>query len=69
MNFQQGYRPPQPPKKKMSKALIVLIIAAALCVLAAGGAALSRYIREKNRQDALAADWPPISRFFCPISM
>ena len=66
MNFQQGYRPPQPPKKKMSKALLIAIVAAVLCAAAAGGTALSRYIEEKNRQDALAAELAPYQQVFLP---
>ncbi len=66
MNFQQGYRPPQPPKKKKSRTLLILIIAAALCAFAAGGVALSRYIQEKNRQDALAAELAPYQQVFLP---
>ncbi len=66
MNFQQGYRPPQPPKKKMNKALLIVIVAAALCAVTAGGIAVSRFIQEKNRQDALALELAPYQQVFLP---
>ncbi len=66
MNFQQGYRPPQPPKKKKSKLLMIALIAAALCAAAAGGTVLSRFIQEKNRQDALAVELAPYQQVFLP---
>ena len=66
MNFQQGYRPPNPPKKKMSKALIAALIVLVLCAAVAGGIALSRLIQERNRQNALAAELAPYQQVFLP---
>ena len=66
MNFQQGYRPPQPPKKKKSKVLLIALTAAVLCGAVAVGTALSRFVQEKNRQDALAAELAPYQQVFLP---
>ncbi len=66
MNFQQGYVPPKPPKKKMSRTMLISIIAAAVIAAAAGGVFLSRFIMERNRQNALAAELAPYQQVFLP---
>lgn len=68
MNFQQGYRPPQPPKptrKPRIAAFIVLalLVLAAVATLAFYGV---RFLREKSRQDALAAELAPYQNVFLP---
>ena len=72
MNFQQGYRPPQPPaapeKKKhpLKWALILLAAAAVIAAIAFGvKAAMSAY-QEKARQDALAAEVAPYQSVYLP---
>ena len=64
---QQIYRPPQPARNSKGKTIIIaLLVVLILGALAAGGVALTRYIQEKNRQDALAAELAPYQQVFLP---
>ena len=70
MNFQQGYRPPQPAKpakkKKLSKGLLIGLIAAALCLVGIGGYAGLRVHRENTRLRALADALAPYREAYLP---
>ena len=72
MNFQQGYRPPQPPaapeqkKHPLKWALILLAAAVGIAAIVFGvKAAMSAY-HEKARQDALAAEVAPYQSVYLP---
>ena len=73
MNYQQGYRPPQPPalpprKKKhpLRLALIVLGVFAVAAAIAFGVKTAKEAFDEKARQDALAAEIAPYQSVFLP---
>ena len=67
MNFQQGFRPPQPPPKKRGKSggklLIILLVAALLGAGIYEGVQISR---ENARRDALSAEVAPYQAVFGP---
>lgn len=72
MNYQQGYRPPQGPvpparkKRPLRWVLIALGCALAVAAIVLGVRSISDALREKARQDTLAAEVAPYQDVFLP---